>query len=434
MARKLGGVSFSRANQSYVLIQDSEELRISDKMCVATLVNLRRVPSAVEAFGLIFKSKEYLLRVHPDSYAFFVYDGADYEPRVKGGTPEVGLHLVVANMDFDGDYIKKYLYVDAEMVGEETTQTGNITGTANVVYVGGYSGYYSDVDLLAVYKWNRMLTDTEIQQLYQNPDNPPKDRLVLWLPFTEGMGVIAKDFSDNDNHGRLYRCKWVNQARRGMYFDNGGIRFDSGLNIDRNYCSVVAVFAIETLKKSGDALTGRNCIVRFDKDYLMLYNDRFTKGLRVTNYDGSWKSVESNIDLEAGQIYTGVGIMNGNEEHIYLASNGVIVDHNYRDDLGDCGEYTDTPVYIGSGPAYYFLHGEVLATMVYNRPITEDEIKQISEINGWWNPPRDRLISWILFDGLKEGDTVVDKITGAEGVQIGTPKFVIRKPVRVLSV
>ena len=281
--------------------------------------------------------------------------------------------------------------------------------------------------------YNRELTEGEIRQLYKEPFNPPRDGLILWIPFSENMGVIAKDYSCNNNHARLYNCKWVSRARRGMYFDNGGIKFDSGLNIDCNYCSVVAVFAIETPKKGGDTLNGKNCIIRPENEMLMLFNNPDDKKLRFTNYDRAWKEIVSNIELEAGQIYTGVGIMNGNEEHIYLASNGVIIDHNYRDDVGDCGEYTDTAIYVGSrGDGKYALHGEVLAVMIYDRPISENEIKQISDL-GWFNPPRNGLISWILFDGLKEGDEVKDLITGAIGEPIGTPKFVIRKPKRVLT-
>ena len=320
----------------------------------------------------------------------------------------------------------------------ENTETQTITpfvyrGSAMIAKAGDK---YLEGIIKHVRIYNIALEQSQIQQLCENPyAQVAMDNCVLWLPFTENMGVVAKDYSGNNNHGRLYNCKWVNRQRRGMYFDNGGIRFDSGLNIDCNYCSVVAVFAIEMLEKGGTFLTGRNCVVKPSGDKLMLYNSHANKKLIFTNYDGAWKPVLSNIDLEAGQIYTGVGIMNSNEEHIYLASNGVIIDHNYRDDLGDCGEYINSSVFVGSNAAgNYPLHGEVLAAMIYNRPITEDEIKQISEINGWFDPPRDGLISWILFDGLKEGDTPVDLITGAEGVQIGTPKFVIRKPVRVLSV
>jgi len=277
--------------------------------------------------------------------------------------------------------------------------------------------------------WNKFLDVTGEVNVAEIEEKP-----VVWFPFTENMGVIAKDYSGNNNHARLYNCKWVSRARRGMYFDNGGIKFNSGLNIDCNYCSVVAVFAIETLNKGGTNLAGRNTIVKIlPANKLDLLNYPTDKKLTFLNYDGAWKGVSSNIDLEAGQIYTGVGIMNGNEEHIYVASNGVVIDHNYRDDLGDCGEYTDISVFVGSNDTGKFaLHGEILAIMIYDRPISESEIKQISDL-GWFDPPRDGLISWILFDGLKEGDVVRDKITGVEGVPIGTPKFAIRKPERTLT-
>jgi len=328
------------------------------------------------------------------------------------------------------------LWIDGELK-DSGTFSGDISNTLPIV-IGATSAYSANTHCIFDYLliWNRALTDTEKQQLLYG-GTIPTDGLVIHIPFSENMGVVCKDRASG-LYGRMYNCRWVSRARRGMYFDNGGIKFDSRLNIDCNYCSVVAVFAIETLNKGvvgSNPNYGRNCIVRFSGDKLLIHNDWWTKKVCFANYDGKWKGILSNIDLESGQVYTVAGIMNNNEEHIYLASNGVIIDHNYRDDLGDCGEYTDSLVYVGStGVGTYLLHGEGLATMIYNRPITEDEIRQISEINGWFDPPRDGLISWILFDGLKEGDTPVDLITGAEGVQIGTPKFVIRKPYRVLKV
>jgi len=438
-----GRIYLSAANQSYAEIAHNDTLYMNHNMTVAIEVD---VPENYRGWEETLckgdrYNASYVIRfmsiggVPKIVYGFS--DGTGWRVVHTDMEDWYGKHVMIIGTS-DENWIFK-LYIDGELqaVADLSDYAEKAAKMTTPLRIGcaqpGYRHYTGRVSRVFIWK-GYSLSDDEIKQLCSNPDKPPaKDRLVLWLPFVENMGVIAKDYSGNNNHARLYNCKWVSRARRGMYFDNGGIKFDSGLNIDCNYCSVVAVFAIETLKKRGDTLNGRNCIVRPNDEMLMLFNDPGDKKLRFTNYDGAWKEVVSNIELEAGQIYIGAGIVNGNEEHLYLASNGVIIDHNYRDDLGDCGEYTDTAIFVGSrNDGKYALHGEVLATMIYNRPITENEIKQISDF-GWFNPPRNGLISWILFDGLKEGDVVKDLITGAIGEPIGTPKFVIRKPKRVLT-
>ena len=374
-----------------------------------------------------FKGYYLEMRSHDARTVFAIRDPDGKYYAVSVDEPkDLDWHFVVGS--YDGETQK--LYIDMKLK-DQLDWSGKISVAPVPLKIGTseFNGFIKDLRI-----YNIALSEDQLWEIYKNPyARVAMEHCVLWLPFTENMGVIAKDYSGNNNHARLYNCKWVSRARRGMYFDNGGMKFDSSLTIDCNYCSVVAVFAIETLARGGTPATGRNCIVKPVGDKLMLFNNHNNEKLRFTNYDGVWKEIESNIDLEAGQIYTGVGIMNGNEEHIYLASNGVIIDHNYRDDLGDCGEYTDATIYIGSrGDGKYALHGEVLAVMIYDRPITESEIERISDL-GWFDPPRDGLISWILFDGLKEGDEVKDLITGAIGEPIGTPKFVIRKPKRVLA-
>lgn len=429
---------FEPSRYSYIEVSNSKDLNITDEFTIFARIcmhgwgqGLRDI--VVKAPSTSWPTTNFRFGVSgwkPWALMFVHGDGKSYESWTsKSLEPFKWYDVAVTN---DGIYIDGELGTPIDITldwypNDAPIRIGMCTGGAqkNVFYG----------KMCNVVMFNRKLSATEINELRKGNINTNNDSLLFWYPMNENMGVVARDYSRNNNHARLYNCKWVSRARRGMYFDNGGIKFDSGLNIDCNYCSVVAVFAIETLNKGGSAWYGQNTIVRFSNDRLSIFNASTDSKIRFTNYDTGWKEITSNIELEAGKVYTVVGIVNNNEEHLYVASNGVIIDHDSRDDLGDCGNYVDTPVHIGSGSALdqYNLHGEVLAVMIYNRPITEDEIKQISDF-GWFDPPRDGLISWILFDGLKEGDTVIDKITGAVGEPIGTPKFVIRKPKRVLTI
>jgi len=437
------GVYFNRWLKSYGEIKHNDTFTFSDCVGIevifnATGGNIGLFADIVDKRDRVFVEggKGFTLRTRNNHslLEFGIGDGNNYVFRgvqiEQNKTMQVFVQYSISEE-------KLQMFVDGELKINEDIAIGDFN-TSVPIAIGKMAYKNAEffngiVALVRIYK-DRFFTPEEVEYNMKHTNNPISDGLIAWIPFVENMGVIAKDYSGNNNHARLYNCKWVSRARRGMYFDNGGMKFDSGLNIDCNYCSVVAVFAIETLAKGGDIPSGRNLIVRpTASGKLSLFNNPLEKELTFTNYDGSWKGVRSNIELEAGQIYTGVGIMNNNEGHIYLASNGVIIDHNNRDDLGDCGVETDETVYVGSKlDGTWKLHGEVLAVMIYDRPITEDEIKQISDL-GWFNPPRNGLISWILFDGLREGDEVKDLITGAVGEPIGTPKFVIRKPKRVLT-
>jgi hypothetical protein len=53
-------------------------------------------------------------------------------------------------------------------------------------------------------KYNRALSQSEIQRNMWNPLNPVRDGLVLWFPMLEGSGTTVKDYSGNNNNGILY--------------------------------------------------------------------------------------------------------------------------------------------------------------------------------------------------------------------------------------
>jgi len=332
------------------------------------------------------------------------------------------LHEVIGR--WDG--VLAYLWIDRKApVGGAFI--GNMSNSLPIVI--GASGdylYSSQCIFDELLIWNRALTDAEISKLQNG--NIPQNGLVIHMTFNEGIGVVTKDVVSG-LHGKMVNCRWVNQQIRGMYFDNGGLNFTSNLNFSYNYCSIITVFKMNALARGGNPAKGRCCVVHPGGDKCMIWNDVGDAYLRTTNYDGIWKAVATD-DFEPMHIYVAVGVWNNNEEHLYLASNGVIVDHVYRLDLGDCGDAVDKAIQVGSTAiGSYKHHGEILASFVYNRPVTEDEIKYISD-GGWVDPPRDGLISWVLFDGLKEGETPKDLINNVEGVNIGTPRPVIRKPVR----
>jgi hypothetical protein len=66
-------------------------------------------------------------------------------------------------------------------------------------FLGGIQRYIAQVLI-----YNRALSDQEIQEIYYNPLDPPRNGLVLWLPMIEGSGTVVKDYSGNNNNATLY--------------------------------------------------------------------------------------------------------------------------------------------------------------------------------------------------------------------------------------
>jgi len=56
--------------------------------------------------------------------------------------------------------------------------------------------------------YSRVLSQTEIKNLYHDQIRPPIDGLILFFNFNEGFGSIVYDRSGNGNHGTIYGASW----------------------------------------------------------------------------------------------------------------------------------------------------------------------------------------------------------------------------------
>jgi hypothetical protein len=80
---------------------------------------------------------------------------------------------------------------------------------------GDYYFFYGYITQVLIY--SRALSDSEIQWNYQNPDNPVRDDLVLWLQADpayvkdiDGDGIPEWiDLSGFNNHGKIYGAQLV---------------------------------------------------------------------------------------------------------------------------------------------------------------------------------------------------------------------------------
>jgi len=119
--------------------------------------------------------------------------------------PYTGLHLF--GIKRSGNTM--YAIVDGSVVGSlDITKTVNVTNrdlylgyNLNIAYFGGI--------IYCAYIYNRALSDSETSYIFNNPNSPPANGLVLWLPLDEGSGSVVNDKSGNGNNGTIYGATWV---------------------------------------------------------------------------------------------------------------------------------------------------------------------------------------------------------------------------------
>jgi len=145
-----------------------------------------------------------LLDQHP---LLMIGDGSSYNG-VSGTTSIVdGKWHMVAGV-VDGSNLK--IYVDGSLNNSKAQTITPYAVTANVGIMKAYNRYGKGA-IARILMYNRPLSDTEIAYIYNNPETPPTDGLILWLNFDEGSGDIAYDKSGYGNHGTIHNAVWVSE-------------------------------------------------------------------------------------------------------------------------------------------------------------------------------------------------------------------------------
>ena len=111
---------------------------------------------------------------------------------------------------YDGAIMRGY--VNGALATSTTLNKQLLTGTNNNVYLGYLAGNQFHGYIYCAMIYNRVLSDTEIAQLYSNIDSPPTNGLVLWLVAhpdnvkdIDNDGILEwVDLSGYGNHGKMY--------------------------------------------------------------------------------------------------------------------------------------------------------------------------------------------------------------------------------------
>jgi hypothetical protein len=217
-----------------------------------------------------------------------------------------------------------------------------------------------------------------------------KKGLVLWLKLDEGNGTIAYDSSDYGNNGTLYNgtvsCANPPTAGAGCpeWVDGNiskAIKFD-GIN---DYVEVAdspelqlnaSPFTLESWIKTTDVPPDHTIIIEkggWETGEYALQQWGGTGNVTVQSYDLNPNYLTSDIEINDGNWHHVVGIYTGSALQIWI--DGVL---NKEVNVTGTRQTTTATLTIGSrqGTTYFF-EGIIDEVRVYNRALSEDEIKAL---------------------------------------------------------
>jgi hypothetical protein len=218
-------------------------------------------------------------------------------------------------------------------------------------------------------------------EVFVSPVNP--QNLTLFLPFDEGSGTIAYDFSGNNNNGTLYN---------GSIVCSGG---DCPNWVDGKFGKALSFDGVDDYVNISDSVS-LDFSGSFTMEYWVKFNNVSGEQWLVSK-GGGWnrKGFFSTIGISPGVLRFGMG--NGTTEvvadnsgfttgvwyHIVMTydgltmrvySNGVLLPNSATNTFAYVNDY---PVRVGGSDGTSFLpfNGTIDEVRIYNRALNEEEIK-----------------------------------------------------------
>jgi len=201
---------------------------------------------------------------------------------------------------------------------------------------------------------------------YMKPDIDPG--LRLHVPFTEGIGNVAKDYSRHHNHAAFTDVEWgIGKNGNAGKFNGTSAFCDCGNDESLNITDEIT---IEAWVKPNDISGDRAIVVKGDRDVLTTnYHFGFTNNkLNFVSYDGSnWHDLQSDLSPTVGEWQHLAAVYTGTKVRFY--KNGVEDEKDYNYAL----IANDDVLRIGnrkySVPNYQF-NGTIDEVRIYNRALS----------------------------------------------------------------
>jgi len=393
-----------------VIITDSDSLHLQ----TFTIVALLKSEYKEEEQNIVFKDGQYRVFYRTDDeYGKRIWvdiwddNGTRYRFQTADGEyPPLGVSSFVAT-SYDDSYVRVYL--NTEKVLEDSLSI-TVQTTINALHIA--NGAKANFYLVLIY--NRALSDTEIQQIYNDPLSPPTDGLVLWLApdSVDTANDIWTDKSGNGNDGTIVGASYVplrpieestpsQNSPYGLYFDGQDDKVVLPLEVKPNENDTdrtIVVFGYFPQQEEGiygdhkDILRGSN---NFGFSTASGFNTNGKIRMWGTFYNNGMDWViNSNIN-----ILNKVAMIAGTWDYdsstststIKLYVNGELDVSDTKTGVTFSDPNPSNPLKLATGYAGAF-KGEIYLVLIYNRALSDTEIQQI--YNDPTNPPTDGLVLW----------------------------------------
>ena len=301
-----------------------------------------------------------------------------------------------------------------DVASNTTTEYGVLNGTItySVSFSGDFTksstlrigadtyGRYGKFTAYAVYVYDRVLSSDELQQIVQNPLNPPTSGLVVFLSpaSVDPANSVWKDLSGNGHDGVIYNATPVPLREIPTQVENYGLRFNGAsylfvdfASIDMKQFSFVFILRKETYTAEKlDPLvswgsTSHGLLIGFDtrwgRHHIYVWMGNGTDS-------GLWPVIDHNL-------------LGTNENLIAITYDGsTLRAYVNRNLVATVSTSVFAPpqsaLYIGEYGAIYLNSTDIYAVYVYSCPISDSEIQKI--YLDPYHPPGDCLILWYMPD------------------------------------
>ena len=333
--------------------------------------------------GIVSKwsgGKSYALSTDWGNYGkamfFLSYDGTNYYT-VEGTTCLVntGWHHIVGT--YDGNWMR--LYVDGVQEGTPVNQAFNISVSTGNLIIGAWnpsSKFFNGIiDEVKVY--NRALSQDEINEQYVSKQ--VLDFAGYWN-MDEETGYTAFDSSDYGNNGTLVNmnpetCRVDGMTGNGFALDFNGVNnyVSCGNNSSLNITNAITVEA--WVKNDGYGWQGIVSKWSGGKSYALSTDwGNYGKAMFFLSYDGTnYYTVEGTTCLVNTGWHHIVGTYDGNWMRLYVdgVQEGTPVNQAFNISVS-----TGNLIIGAWNPSSKFFNGIIDEVKVYNRALSQDEIRE----------------------------------------------------------
>ena len=322
---------------------------------------------------------EWALFAYDDGRAYFdiwQQDGAGHSSATGGNIP-VGKWVHVAGTFEPG--VATRVYINGELIDESNSFNGNPNdGTKNLRIGSRLDSQFLNAVISDVRVYSYPMTATEITDLYG---------LVGHWKMDEGTGTTAADSTNYSNDATLSGTTWASSCRGNAVAYDGVSDYADIASQTQNFSRgfSVAIWAKPTAV---------DYWARFvelgngpENDSIVLGRMQSTNTLALRLYDGSLGASEQALDI-AGQVeldkwqHFVATIDNSGAASLY--KDGELIGSGT---IGTPGSVTRTQNYVGrsSWGSDEYYEGETYDVRIYNRPLSNEEISELSGLIAHWN-------------------------------------------------